>query len=159
MRWLIWLHHDIIITACNIVAAWQMHDAVTALQGKCTQGSVWSGLSARIHSQGESPGFGTFLLFLACSFDPQSFASVLHLSACSWVKVDAPADLGFALADSQVHKMVMNIGNRPTINKGDEEPSVEVHTLHNFARDFYGQVSDSSPRNVLLIVRTSRGTC
>eukprot|EP00983_Pelagomonas_calceolata_P132274 1161851-Pelagomonas_calceolata.AAC.6 len=39
--------------------------------------------------------------------------------------------------------MVMNIGNRPTVNKGDEEPSVEVHTLHKFARDFYGQVSQA----------------
>eukprot|EP00200_Dunaliella_tertiolecta_P007165 CAMPEP_0202375320 /NCGR_PEP_ID=MMETSP1127-20130417/6009_1 /ASSEMBLY_ACC=CAM_ASM_000462 /TAXON_ID=3047 /ORGANISM="Dunaliella tertiolecta, Strain CCMP1320" /LENGTH=442 /DNA_ID=CAMNT_0048972759 /DNA_START=83 /DNA_END=1411 /DNA_ORIENTATION=+ len=56
-----------------------------------------------------------------------------------WVKVDAPPSLGFAPADSGVHKMVMNIGNRPTVNKGDEEPSVEVHTLHKFARDFYGQ--------------------
>jgi len=57
-----------------------------------------------------------------------------------WVKVDAPPASGYAPADAGVHKMVMNIGNRPTVNKGDEEPSVEVHALHQYSRDFYGQV-------------------
>jgi len=61
--------------------------------------------------------------------------------ACRWMKVDAPTASGFAPEDSGVHKMVMNIGNRPTVNQGDEEPSVEVHGMHRFAQDFYGQVT------------------
>lgn len=55
--------------------------------------------------------------------------------------MDAPTASGFAPEDSGVHKMVMNIGNRPTVNQGDEEPSVEVHGMHRFAQDFYGQVA------------------
>ncbi|MCO5562279.1 hypothetical protein L7F22_015904 [Adiantum nelumboides] len=40
--------------------------------------------------------------------------------------------------DSDVHRMVMNIGNRPTFEK-DDALSLEVHILHDFGRDFYGK--------------------
>ena len=43
-------------------------------------------------------------------------------------------------ADGLVHKMVMNIGKRPTFVK-DNSPdvSVEVHIMHSFPEDFYGK--------------------
>ena len=43
-------------------------------------------------------------------------------------------------SDGSVHKMVMNIGKRPTFVK-DNSPdiSVEVHVMHSFKGDFYGQ--------------------
>lgn len=58
-----------------------------------------------------------------------------------WAKVDcgpgAPAE------DSKVHKMVMNIGKRPTFENGDgdgeSDVSVEVHIMHNYQGDFYGK--------------------
>lgn len=34
----------------------------------------------------------------------------------------------------------MNVGRRPTVNTGDEAATVEVHVLHDFSQDFYGQV-------------------
>jgi riboflavin kinase len=34
-----------------------------------------------------------------------------------WAQLDAPA--GWAAEDSEVHKMVMNIGKRPTVNTGE----------------------------------------
>ncbi|MCO5565053.1 hypothetical protein L7F22_018724 [Adiantum nelumboides] len=40
--------------------------------------------------------------------------------------------------DSDVHRMVMNIGNRPTFEK-DDTLSLEVHILHDFGTDFYGK--------------------
>ncbi|KAH7431435.1 hypothetical protein KP509_08G047700 [Ceratopteris richardii] len=40
--------------------------------------------------------------------------------------------------DSNVHRMVMNIGNRPTFDK-DDTLSLEVHILHDFETDFYGK--------------------
>jgi FAD synthase len=36
--------------------------------------------------------------------------------------------------------MVMNVGKRPTVNIGDEAPTVEVHVMHNYPQDFYGEV-------------------
>lgn len=44
-------------------------------------------------------------------------------------------------ADGSVYKMVMNIGNRPTFVK-DNSPdiSVEVHVMHQYKDDFYGQM-------------------
>ena len=36
--------------------------------------------------------------------------------------------------------MVMNVGRRPTVNEGGEAASVEVHILHDFQSDFYGEV-------------------
>ncbi len=45
--------------------------------------------------------------------------------------------------DCEVHKMVMNVGRRPTV--GGAKPgdigdlSVEVHIMHSFSRDFYGE--------------------
>ncbi|KAI8469809.1 MAG: Flavokinase-domain-containing protein [Monoraphidium minutum] len=54
-----------------------------------------------------------------------------------WARLDAPA--GCPPEDSAVHKMVMNVGRRPTVNTGDEAPTVEVHILHDFAvEDFRG---------------------
>ncbi|KAL3148747.1 hypothetical protein ABBQ38_014158 [Trebouxia sp. C0009 RCD-2024] len=35
--------------------------------------------------------------------------------------------------------MVMNIGQNPTVNPADAETTVEVHILHKFSKDFYGQ--------------------
>jgi riboflavin kinase len=35
--------------------------------------------------------------------------------------------------------MVMNVGSRPTVNAGDEAPTVEVHVLHAYSQEeFYG---------------------
>lgn len=47
-----------------------------------------------------------------------------------WAKLEAPNS--FASADSQVHKAVLNIGRRPTVNAGDEALSVEAHIMHGF---------------------------
>ena len=42
--------------------------------------------------------------------------------------------------DGDVHKMVMNIGKRPTFVKDNSlDLSVEVHVMHPFASDFYGK--------------------
>lgn len=41
--------------------------------------------------------------------------------------------------DTAVHKMVMNIGQNPTVNPDDAETTVEIHVLHKFSKDFYGQ--------------------
>lgn len=56
-----------------------------------------------------------------------------------WAKVD-PAP-GSPQADAQVHKMVMNVGRRPTFDDGGQpEVSVEVHIMHSFAQEeFYGR--------------------
>lgn len=50
-------------------------------------------------------------------------------NACRWAQLpsDGPA----------VHKAVVNIGDRPTLKDG-REASVEVHVMHDFGRDFYG---------------------
>lgn len=40
--------------------------------------------------------------------------------------------------DAGVHKMVMNIGNRPTFADSDAT-TVEVHILHDYEGDFYGK--------------------
>jgi len=58
-----------------------------------------------------------------------------------WAKLDAGIDA--PEVDSQVHKMVMNIGKRPTFQNVDQvdpqpEVSVEVHIMHTFkAEDFH----------------------
>lgn len=62
-----------------------------------------------------------------------------------WAKLDAGIDS--PEVDNQVHKMVMNIGKRPTFQNvdGDQvdphpQVSVEVHILHTFkAEDFHGK--------------------
>lgn len=41
--------------------------------------------------------------------------------------------------DSHVHKMVMNLGRRPTFEDDEPELSVEIHIMHKFADDFYGK--------------------
>ncbi|KAL3137429.1 hypothetical protein ABBQ32_006950 [Trebouxia sp. C0010 RCD-2024] len=46
---------------------------------------------------------------------------------------------GYSEDDTAVHKMVMNIGQNPTVNPADAGITVEVHILHKFSRDFYGQ--------------------
>lgn len=56
-------------------------------------------------------------LNLAASCNTQdSIQSPSYLSL-RWAQVDAPQSSGFAPQDSAVHKMVMNVGNRPTINQ------------------------------------------
>jgi riboflavin kinase len=55
-----------------------------------------------------------------------------------WAKLDAPS--GWPTKDGDVHKMVMNIGRRPTVSvEGEDDVSVEVHMMHGFSQDFYGQ--------------------
>lgn len=54
-----------------------------------------------------------------------------------WAQVDAGADA--PAADSTVHKMVMNVGRRPTFEDADPELSVEVHVMHSYQSDFYGK--------------------
>lgn len=41
--------------------------------------------------------------------------------------------------DGNIHKMVMNIGKRPTFEDKDPETTVELHIMHDFAEDFYGK--------------------
>lgn len=53
-----------------------------------------------------------------------------------WARLDAGE--GSPEADSQVHKMVLNIGKRPTVQDG-AGLTVEAHVLHTFAEDFYGR--------------------
>lgn len=48
---------------------------------------------------------------------------------CRWAQL--PSD------SPTVHKAVVNIGDRPTLNDG-REATVEVHVLHPFDADFYG---------------------
>lgn len=40
---------------------------------------------------------------------------------------------------STVHKAVVNIGDRPTLDDG-REATVEVHIMHDMGRDFYGEM-------------------
>lgn len=53
-----------------------------------------------------------------------------------WACVDAPE--GAPEEDREVHKMVMNIGRRPTFEDKDPEVSVELHIMHPYTEDFYG---------------------
>ncbi|KAG2449107.1 hypothetical protein HYH02_005855 [Chlamydomonas schloesseri] len=55
-----------------------------------------------------------------------------------WAKLNPPH--GWPSVDSDVHKMVLNVGSRPTVNKGNEAPSLECHILHHFegGQEFYG---------------------
>lgn len=46
--------------------------------------------------------------------------------------------VGGAGSDGDVHKMVMNIGQRPTCEDGGGR-TVEVHVLHSYGGDFYGE--------------------
>mmetsp|Transcript_44607 Transcript_44607/g.111914 ORF Transcript_44607/g.111914 Transcript_44607/m.111914 type:complete len:457 (-) Transcript_44607:313-1683(-) len=46
--------------------------------------------------------------------------------------------VGGAGSDGDVHKMVMNIGQRPTCEDGGGR-TVEVHVLHAYGADFYGE--------------------
>ena len=55
-----------------------------------------------------------------------------------WARLEAPA--GWPEADGRAHKMVMNVGRRPTVSgAGETAISVEVHLLHGFSGDFHGQ--------------------
>ena len=54
-----------------------------------------------------------------------------------WARLD-PAP-GAPEQDAAVHKMVMNVGRRPTFQDAEPELSVELHILHPFAEDFYGR--------------------
>jgi len=57
-----------------------------------------------------------------------------------WAQVDLAAHEGDSTpeADSKVHKMVLNVGRRPTFEDKEPELTVEVHIMHHFASDFYG---------------------
>ena len=57
-----------------------------------------------------------------------------------WAKVDCGP--GVPAEDSKVHKMVMNVGKRPTFvgnGDGESDVSVEVHIMHNYQGDFYNK--------------------
>lgn len=55
-----------------------------------------------------------------------------------WAQLDASSEA--CLEDRSVHKMVMNIGNRPTyIEDNSSEKSIEVHVMHKYRDDFYGK--------------------
>lgn len=56
--------------------------------------------------------------------------------SCRWACLHGE---GYSEDDTAVHKMVMNIGQNPTVNPADAGITVEVHILHKFSRDFYGQ--------------------
>ena len=53
-----------------------------------------------------------------------------------WAKV---LSKDFPEEDRQLHKMVMNIGQNPTVNPADAETTVELHIMHKFDQNFYGQ--------------------
>ena len=55
---------------------------------------------------------------------------------CRWAKLDAGVD--GPPEDSAVHGMVMNIGRNPTVQDAGSI-TVELHVLHQYAQDFYGQ--------------------
>lgn len=59
---------------------------------------------------------------------------------CRWARLDVGLEGGWSEEDLKAHKMVMNVGRRPTVNTGDEAPTVEAHIMHTFSKDFYGQV-------------------
>lgn len=54
-----------------------------------------------------------------------------------WAQLDVGGS--WTAADRQVHKMVMNIGRRPTFEDKEPELSVEAHIMHTYSGDFYGQ--------------------
>ena len=60
--------------------------------------------------------------------------------------------------DTAVHKMVMNIGRNPTVNPADAETTVEVHILHKFGKDFYGQEMSALACGFIRYVLVSAGT-
>ena len=70
-----------------------------------------------------------------CMFSPPIYMHFFFL-LCSWAKLDAPPD--WPAEDHLVHKMVINIGVRPTVNMG-HDVTVECHILHQYTGDFYGQ--------------------
>lgn len=49
-----------------------------------------------------------------------------------WARLDVPAGGAWSEQDRAVHKMVMNVGRRPTVSEGDAtvQETVEVHVLH-----------------------------
>eukprot|EP01026_Neomeris_dumetosa_P058242 TRINITY_DN54069_c1_g1_i8.p1 TRINITY_DN54069_c1_g1~~TRINITY_DN54069_c1_g1_i8.p1 ORF type:complete len:212 (+),score=27.94 TRINITY_DN54069_c1_g1_i8:121-756(+) len=51
-----------------------------------------------------------------------------------WAQLRTPGD-------NSVEKMVMNIGRRPTIDDGNTI-TAEAHIMHNYNRDFHGEVLD-----------------
>eukprot|EP00798_Chlamydomonas_sp_ICE-L_P032291 gene32291-16857_t len=91
-------------------------------------------------------GFGRGSRLLAvptANIDPFGLGDVLKSLPLGvyfgWAKLDAPSN--FASADNTVHKAVLNIGRRPTVNQGDEALSVEAHILHDF-NDTEGEKAD-----------------
>lgn len=55
-----------------------------------------------------------------------------------WAQLVTPE--GWPQADAALHKVVLNIGSRPTVNAGGEADTVECYILHDFqgGQEFYG---------------------
>lgn len=58
---------------------------------------------------------------------------------CRWARLRrTPANAGRPAEDFETHKMVMNVGMRPTMeDRGGL--TVEVHVLHKYSSNFYGE--------------------
>ena len=73
---------------------------------------------------------------------PDSLGDRLHSLPAGvyfgWVRLLDPSHSS-PTDDGEVHRMVMNIGRRPTFNDAHPETTVELHVLHTFAEDFYGK--------------------
>ncbi|KAG1657679.1 hypothetical protein FOA52_013773 [Chlamydomonas sp. UWO 241] len=76
------------------------------------------------------------------NIDPEPLAGILEGMPkgvyFGWAQLDAPPD--WPEADRAVHKMVMNVGRRPTVEQGNERAAVtvEAHVMHTYSGDFYG---------------------
>lgn len=81
------------------------------------QPTCWPAISTKTHSRASIVARG------------------LHC-VCRWACLHGQ---GYPEEDTAVHKMVMNIGRNPTVNPADAETTVEIHVLHKFTKDFYGQ--------------------
>ncbi len=83
------------------------------------------------------------LSYLMLPYPPPPPPSVLHnvitdpsFCQCRWACLRSKE---YPEEDTAVHKMVMNIGQNPTVNPADAETTVEIHVLHKYSKDFYGQ--------------------
>ena len=58
---------------------------------------------------------------------------------CRWARLRrTPENAGRPAADFETHKMVMNVGMRPTMeDRGGL--TVEVHVMHVYSSSFYGE--------------------
>lgn len=70
--------------------------------------------------------------------NPRHPLSHAGLPSCRWAQLDAGPEE--PKEDSEVHKMAMNIGRRPTLGDTETDITVEVHILHQYAAaDFRGK--------------------